>query len=178
MAQEEKKKKRVVTRIGDIFCIEYATWKAYFQFIAVDHAELSSPTIRVFKKRYPLDYEFNAEEVVSGEVMYYAHTMLQTGLKQNAWTKVGKSKDIGDLSHILFRRTQPLPNPLESLKSYWWSVGGINQRGQTPNTFSFETNGRSIIMPAHHEVLAHDVDLKRLGGVLATAYESRPEGRG
>ena len=30
-------------------------------------------------------------------------------------------------------------------------------------------------MPAHHEVLAHDVDLKRLGGVLATAYESRPE---
>lgn len=49
------------------------------------------------------------------------------------------------------------------------------QGGQTPKTFSFETNGRSIIMPAHHEVLAQDVDLKRLGGVLATAYESRPE---
>ena len=30
-------------------------------------------------------------------------------------------------------------------------------------------------MPAHHDVRAEDVDLKRLGGVLATAYESNPE---
>ena len=143
MVQEEKKKKRVVTRIGDIFCIEYATWKAYFQFIAVDHSELSSTTIRVFKKRYPLDYEFNAEEVVSGEVMYYAHTQLQSGLKLNAWTKVGKSKDIGDLSHILFRRTQPLPNPLKSLKSYWWSVGGINQEYEMIGELTEEYKNKS-----------------------------------
>ena len=38
-----------------------------------------------------------------------------------------------------------------------------------------ETNERSIVMPTHHEVLAQDVDLKRLGGVLATAYESQPK---
>lgn len=38
-----------------------------------------------------------------------------------------------------------------------------------------QSAGRSIIMPAHHEVLAEDVDLKRLGGVLATAYESQPK---
>ncbi len=38
-----------------------------------------------------------------------------------------------------------------------------------------ENKGRSIIMPSHHEVLEQDVDLKRLGGVLATAYESQPE---
>lgn len=36
-------------------------------------------------------------------------------------------------------------------------------------------NERSIVMPAHHEVREQDVDLKRLGGVLATAYESQPE---
>ena len=41
--------------------------------------------------------------------------------------------------------------------------------------FMFESCGRSIVMPAHHEVLAEDVDLKRLGGVLATAYESQPK---
>ncbi len=35
-------------------------------------------------------------------------------------------------------------------------------------------SGRNIIMPSHHEVLAEDVDLKRLGGVLATAYENQP----
>lgn len=41
------------------------------------------------------------------------------------------------------------------------------QRGQTPS--------RSVILPTHHEVLKQDVDLKRLGGVLATAYESQPK---
>lgn len=35
-------------------------------------------------------------------------------------------------------------------------------------------SGRDCKMPAHHEVLPADVDLKRLGSVLATAYESRP----
>lgn len=29
-------------------------------------------------------------------------------------------------------------------------------------------------MPSHHDVKAQDVDLKRLGGVLAAAYESEP----
>ena len=37
------------------------------------------------------------------------------------------------------------------------------------------TPERSIIMPAHHEVRVQDVDLKRLGGVLATAYNSQPK---
>lgn len=31
---------------------------------------------------------------------------------------------------------------------------------------------RNLVMPSHHEVRAEDVDLKRLGAVLATAYES------
>lgn len=38
-----------------------------------------------------------------------------------------------------------------------------------------EESGRNCIMPAHHDVRAEDVDLKRLGGVLATAYESAPQ---
>ena len=37
------------------------------------------------------------------------------------------------------------------------------------------TNERSIVLPAHHEVLEQDVDLKRLGGVLATAYDNQPK---
>ncbi len=35
-------------------------------------------------------------------------------------------------------------------------------------------SGRDCRMPARHEVRAEDVDLKRLGSVLATAYESAP----
>jgi len=44
-----------------------------------------------------------------------------------------------------------------------------------PGKVNIEIEGSSIVMPAHHEVLAQDVDLKRLGGVLATAYESQPK---
>ena len=47
------------------------------------------------------------------------------------------------------------------------------QDGQ-PSLFK-ELEPRSIEMPSHHEVLEQDVDLKRLGGVLATAYQSQPK---
>ena len=36
-------------------------------------------------------------------------------------------------------------------------------------------NSRNIVLPSHHEVRKEDVNLKRLGGVLATAYENQPE---
>lgn len=35
--------------------------------------------------------------------------------------------------------------------------------------------GRDLVMPRRHQLMADDVDLKRLGGVLATAYESQPK---
>jgi len=51
----------------------------------------------------------------------------------------------------------------------------LSQRELEKNTFNLDVGGRNIVMPKHHEVLAEDVDLKRLGGVLATAYESQPK---
>ena len=36
-------------------------------------------------------------------------------------------------------------------------------------------NERNIILPYHHDVRAEDVDLKRLGAVLATSYERDPK---
>lgn len=49
-----------------------------------------------------------------------------------------------------------------------------NELGNS-NNIQVEIGGRSIVMPKHHEVLAEDIDLKRLGGVLAAAYESQPK---
>lgn len=69
----------------------------------------------------------------------------------------GESRDGMPLQSELFDSLPPLSSSLN------------------PGTFEIETCGRSIVMPAHHEVLAEDVDLKRLGGVLATAYESQPK---
>lgn len=41
--------------------------------------------------------------------------------------------------------------------------------------FENKIESRSIVMPRHHEVRSEDVDTKRLGAVLATAYESEPK---
>lgn len=122
---ENKTQKRIVTRVGDIFCIELKKQKVFFQFIAVDSSELNSATIRVFQKKYSQDYVFDAEEVINDEVMFYAHTCLQPGLKQGIWTKVGKSKDVGDIDKVLFRRTHSYT--AQCLKSYRWWIGGINK---------------------------------------------------
>ena len=54
--------------------------------------------------------------------------------------------------------------------------GSLFPELETTNTQEqIQTTSRSIIMPAHHDVQAQDVDLKRLGGVLATAYEAQPQ---
>lgn len=51
----------------------------------------------------------------------------------------------------------------------------IDESYPTGDEVSVNVAGRNLIMPAHHEVRAEDVDLKRLGGVLATAYETQPK---
>ena len=43
---------------------------------------------------------------------------------------------------------------------------------QNHEDFEIQLIGRNLVMPSHHEVREEDVDLKRLGGVLATAYST------
>ena len=43
---------------------------------------------------------------------------------------------------------------------------------QNHEDFEIQLTGRNLVMPFHHEVREEDVDLKRLGGVLATAYST------
>lgn len=54
------------------------------------------------------------------------------------------------------------------------SSGQITRCGPFGETL-YSANDRSIVMPAHHDIRAEDIDLKRLGGVLATAYATKPE---
>ncbi len=48
---------------------------------------------------------------------------------------------------------------------------------ENPDRIISEYNNasRNLIMPDHHNVTAQDVDLKRLGSVLATAYSAQPQ---
>lgn len=103
--------KRIVTKIGDVFCVEVeGRYKQFFQYIANDMTQLNSSTIRVFQKEYPMEYKPVVDEIVKDEVMFYAHTVLRFGIQEGVWYKVGKSADLGldGLNKILFGT--PLPS--------------------------------------------------------------------
>ena len=122
--------KRVVTKIGDIFCVEIGgDYKCYFQYVANDITVLNSSVIRVFSKHYPIEYVPVFDEIVSDKVYFYAHTILRYGIVYNAWYKVGSHKDVGNTNEIGFRLFDELDfSQIE--KSYSWSIWKINQKSQ------------------------------------------------
>ena len=106
---KDERRKRIVTKIGDIFCSEIdGRYKRYFQYIVSDMEQLNSSVIRVFKTHYPMDNKPEIDDIVKDEVEFYAHTVLKSGVVYNAWYKVGKSKDTGseEYKKILFGTAQ------------------------------------------------------------------------
>ena len=122
--------KRIVTKIGYVYCVEIDNeYKVFFQYVAKDMSQLYSPVIRVFKKHYPMDYVPNMDEIVKDQVDFYAHTFLRFGIFENAWYKVGKHSDLGDVENIGFRWFSE--GHIDKMtKSYKWYVWKINQEFQ------------------------------------------------
>ena len=122
--------KRIMIRKGDIFCVEVDTkFKCYFQYIANDLSQLSSPVIRVFSKHYPMDYVPNLDEIVTDKVSFYAHTFIKFGLDLNLWHKVGNHKDMGNLDIVYFRWLEDIgPDIVKSYKWYIWRLNGPTVR--------------------------------------------------
>ena len=126
--------KRIVTKMGDIFCVEIDNgYKRFFQYIINDIEALNSSVIRVFKTHHPMDYRPIIEEIVMDEVEFYAHTVLRAGIVYGAWYKVGNSKEIGEgHKDVLFGTASDvrvLPNKeLEFVSpSENWYVWHINE---------------------------------------------------
>lgn len=100
------KSKRAEAKIGDVFEVPLGgKMKKFFQVIAYDSRQLNSDVIRVFKKEHPDDDSIDLNEIVKGRVEFYAHCITKWGIKLGYWEKIGKSDDIPDLGHILFRDT-------------------------------------------------------------------------
>jgi len=125
-----EKKKRVVTKIGDVFAVNVDDkTRKFFQLIAFDLTQLNSDVIRAFSKRYPIDESPKPDEIVTGEVEFYAHCVTNWGVKLGFWEKYGKSKEVGELSHILFRDTPDYGRAvweepvLISERWYVWRIG-------------------------------------------------------
>ena len=122
--------KRIVTKIGDIFCVEIDNeYKCFFQYVANDMSQLNSSVIRVFSRRYPLDYEPNMDDIIKDDVYFCAHTVLRLGIIYNAWYKVGKHLNLGNPNEIRFRWFEEIDFS-KITKSYTWSIWEINKDRQ------------------------------------------------
>lgn len=142
--------KRVVTKIGDVFCAEIENeYKCYFQYIEKDLECLNSSVIRVFKTRYPMESNPDMDDIVKDDVLFYAHTVLRAGIDFNTWYKVGKSKELGldGLSEVLwgiahyhkayFKDRVPIVeevNPLENWE-IWYTNGTAVNIGVLPEKY-------------------------------------------
>lgn len=100
-------KKRIVTKIGDIFAVKVSkTTKKFLQLVASDLTQLNCDVVRAFEKEFSVEAEPTVNEIVSGKVDFYAHCVTKLGVKLGYWEKTGKSEEIGDVSNILFRDTE------------------------------------------------------------------------
>jgi len=120
---------RASTKVGDVFSVKLdSTHKKYMQYIVSDLMQLNSDVIRAFKTTYPNDTKPSIEEIVKDEIDFYAHCVTKLGIKMGLWEKVGNSREIGDVSNVLFRGTSDSGRklgepPIEiSNKWYVWRV--------------------------------------------------------
>ncbi len=128
-------KKKVVTKIGDIFSVRVgAASKKFFQLIAFDLTQLNSDVIRAFKEEYPVSQAPNIAEIVTREVEFYSHCIVKWGVQLGYWEKVGKSDDVGEIGHIVFRDTEDyatVPGEKPITVSNNWHIWRIGDEGFT-----------------------------------------------
>jgi hypothetical protein len=124
-----EKKKRVVTKTGDVFAVNIDDKSTkFFQLIARDPRQLNSDVIRAFKEVYSPDELPRIEEIVAGEVQFYSHCVVAWGVKLGLWEKIGKSPNVGRVDHILFcltseyARTKGEAPIVRSDKWYIWRI--------------------------------------------------------
>lgn len=138
--QIRKIPKRIVTKIGDVFCVDFPNnTKGYFQYIANDLTDLNSSVIRVFKRHYSSDAPIDINDIINDEIDFYAHTILRSGIASGAWYKIGKSEETGlsELEKVIFGHINETiivkrfnrdyeiidVNPLEH-----WEIWNVNKR--------------------------------------------------
>ncbi|NPD80799.1 hypothetical protein HPS57_02245 [Prevotella sp. PINT] len=117
--------KRIVTKIGNIFCVEIDDKsKRFFQYIANDLTQLNSSVIRVFKRNYPLDSAPSMDEIIDDEVDFYAHTVLSVGIRTSTWYKVGNHKELGNIDNIMFKKFSELSYSHMTKSNNWyiWNI--------------------------------------------------------
>ena len=129
LSEMKKKEKRVYVLKGDVYCVEIDnTHKCYFQYVARDVTLLSSIVIRVFKKKYRIDEKVDLEDILNGDVDFFAHIyLIKLGIEEKYWYKVGRSKKLGDVDNIYFKMNWDFATK-GLIVSHDWCIWKINDK--------------------------------------------------
>lgn len=122
--------KRIVTKKGDIFSVKLDNGnRKFFQYITNDLRQLNSDVIKVFKEEYSNNAIIDFNQIIQGETEFYAHTMINIGVKQNFFIQEGHGNIIGDFSKVIFRDTndcivKPGEEPIKISDAWFiWKIG-------------------------------------------------------
>lgn len=151
---------RVITKIGDVFCINLDDCnKKYFQYVAKDLTQLNSDVVRAFKKTYPIDENPNLPDVAKDEIAFYAHCVINLGVKMGVWQKVGKAPIEGEID-VLFRSTNDYgrkPDEAPVKISHNWYVWRINEESRRVGKLEGENQKSEIGMVMNPLSVVHRI---------------------
>ena len=113
------------SNIGDIFEISLEGEKVYFQYLGKDTEQLGSQVIRVFKRKFPNDFDPQIDELAAEEPDFHAHVVIQRGIKEGLWKKAGHAKTLNERFPIRFRRSDDYGNSSIKVSRNWrvWTHG-------------------------------------------------------
>lgn len=153
-------------KIGDIFSIKLSeNSKIFFQYVGQDTHQMYSDVIRVFKKKYELEYKPSLEEIINDSVYFYTHVFLKIGIKREFFKKLGNNEDTG-VTNVLFRSTNDVGKNIE-ISSSWW-VWKINEESK----FIGKLTNQYVNSELGVIVLPEDIIYRALHGKYPFVYPS------
>ena len=94
---------RTYKRINDIYEVQLADCKKYFQFVQTDSSLLGGDIIVIYSRKYDKNESPTIEDIVKDTIEYCCHTNVSRGIKEGLWRKYGNGPTYIDLSNIYFR---------------------------------------------------------------------------
>jgi hypothetical protein len=96
--------KRIITKIGHIYqTIETKRGPRYFQLVTFDQVQLVSDVVVIFRPpEDPLDPK-DVDQIAALPVECYTHTIVNFGIKDGLWHKIGKAPVKAQLAQLHFK---------------------------------------------------------------------------
>lgn len=119
-------RRSVRIKLGDVFEVPLAEGKVgYVQYIADDSSMLDSYVIRAFRGFHPAFSPPSPEDLIAGEVHFYAHVFLKLCVKYGHWRKIGTAP-LPERIDVLFRGSWDHGNPEVKVSKRWY-IWRINE---------------------------------------------------